>query len=86
MSTSSINIRIEESTKRDLESVCKELGLSVTTAFTIFAKKMCRERRIPFDVAIDPFYSTENLDHLRRSVSELDSGRGLERGLLDADE
>ena len=84
MSTSNINIRIEESTKRDLESVCKELGLSVTTAFTIFAKKMCRERRIPFDVAIDPFYSTENLDHLRRSVSELDSGRGLERGLLDA--
>ena len=58
----------------------------MTTAFTIFAKKMCRERRIPFDVAIDPFYSTENLDHLRRSVSELDSGRGLERGLLDADE
>ena len=86
MSTSNIKIRIEESTKRDLESVCKELGLSVTTAFTIFAKKMCRERRIPFDVAIDPFYSTENLDHLRRSVSELDSGRGLERGLLDADE
>ena len=86
MSTSNINIRIEESTKRDLESVCKELGLSVTTAFTIFAKKMCRERRIPFDVTIDPFYSTENLDHLRRSVSELDSGRGLERGLLDADE
>jgi len=86
MSTSNINIRIEESTKRDLESVCKELGLSVTTAFTIFAKKMCRERRIPFDVAIDPFYSTENLDHLRRSVSELDSGRGLERELLDADE
>ena len=86
MSTSNINIRIDESTKRDLESVCKELGLSVTTAFTIFAKKMCRERRIPFDVAIDPFYSTENLDHLRRSVSELDSGRGLERGLLDADE
>lgn len=86
MSTSNINIRIEESTKRDLESVCKELGLSVTTAFTIFAKKMCRERRIPFDVAIDPFYSTENLDHLRRSVSELDSGRGLERGLIDADE
>ena len=86
MSTSNINIRIEESTKRDLESVCKEIGLSVTTAFTIFAKKMCRERRIPFDVAIDPFYSTENLDHLRRSVSELDSGRGLERGLLDADE
>ena len=86
MSTSNINIRIEESTKRDLESVCKELGLSVTTAFIIFAKKMCRERRIPFDVAIDPFYSTENLDHLRRSVSELDSGGGLERGLLDADE
>lgn len=86
MATTNISIRIEESTKRDLESVCRELGMSVTTAFTIFAKKVCREGRIPFDVSIDPFYSTENLDHLRRSVSELDSGRGLERGLLDADE
>ena len=86
MSTTNINFRIEESTKRDFESVCKELGMSVTTAFTIFAKKVCREGRIPFDVSIDPFYSSENLHHLRRSVSALDSGNGLDRGLLDDDE
>ena len=31
---------------------CKELGLSMSTAFTIFAKKMRRERRITFEVSI----------------------------------
>lgn len=40
MSNTNINIRIEESTKRDFESVCKELGMSVTTAFTIFANRL----------------------------------------------
>ncbi len=47
MATTNISIRIEESTKRDLESVCRELGMSVTTAFTIFAKKVCREGESP---------------------------------------
>ncbi|MEE0613302.1 MAG: type II toxin-antitoxin system RelB/DinJ family antitoxin [Collinsella stercoris] len=86
MATTNISIRIEESTKRDLESVCRELGMSVTTAFTIFAKKVCREGRIPFDVSIDPFYSSENLNHLRRSIASLDSGGGVEGELIDVDE
>ena len=32
-----------------------------TTAFTIFAKKVSREKRIPFDVSVDPFYSESNM-------------------------
>ena len=39
------------------EEVCAEMGLSMTTAFTIFAKKVSREHRIPFEVSADPFYS-----------------------------
>lgn len=31
----------------------------------------------PFEVSIDPFYSRENLAHLRRSVSALDEGHGV---------
>ena len=60
MATATINIRIDETTKRDMEAVCKDLGMSMTTAFTIFAKKVGRERRIPFEVSVDPFYSEEN--------------------------
>jgi len=70
-------------TKRDMEAVCKELGMSMTTAFTLFAKKVGREKRIPFEVSIDPFYSEENLAHLRRSVAALNEGHGTAHGLVE---
>ena len=74
MSQVLVNFRMDAEDKKGMEEVCKELGLSMTTAFTIFAKKMKRERRIPFDVSVDPFYSEKNLAHLKRITSEIDSG------------
>ena len=83
MATATINIRIDEDTKRDMEAVCKDLGMSMTTAFTIFAKKVGRERRIPFEVSVDPFYNEENLAHLRRSIAALNTGHGVAHELTD---
>lgn len=80
-----VNVRMDVETKRDMESVCKELGMSMTTAFTIFAKKMGRERRIPFEVSIDPFYTEANLAHIRRGVAALDAGRGASHELLEGE-
>lgn len=36
----------------------------MTAAFTIFAKAVTREKRIPFEVSADPFYSESNLKRL----------------------
>lgn len=83
MATATINIRIDEATKRDMEAVCKDLGMSMTTAFTIFAKKVGRERRIPFEVSVDPFYNEENLAHLRRSIAALNASHGVAHELTD---
>ena len=83
MATATINIRIDEATKRDMEAVCKDLGMSMTTAFTIFAKKVGRERRIHFEVSVDPFYNEENLAHLRRSIAALNTGHGVAHELTD---
>ena len=74
MSQVLVNFRMDEEDKKGMEEVCKELGLSMTTAFTIFAKKMKRERRIPFDVSVDPFYSDSNISYLHRVISEIESG------------
>lgn len=76
MASTTINFRIDEDTKHDLEAVCKNLGMNTTTAFTIFAKKVVRENRIPFEVSVDPFYSEENIAHLKRSIEALNAGRG----------
>ncbi len=48
----SINIRLDESTKEQLDEVCQELGLTVTGAFNVFARAVVRERRIPFELSL----------------------------------
>ena len=70
-----VNFRLDEEDKKGMEEVCHELGMSMSTAFTIFAKKMRRERRIPFEVSVDPFYSETNQAYLRKVISEIDSGK-----------
>ena len=69
-----VNFRMDKEDKIGMEEVCKELGMSMTTAFTIFAKKMKRERRIPVDVSIDPFYSDGNQEYLKKVIDDIDSG------------
>ena len=49
-----VNFRIDESVKKSMEQACREMGLSMTTAFTIFATKVGREKRIPFEVTAEP--------------------------------
>ena len=79
-------VRMDPELKRSMEQVCQELGLSMSTAFTIFAKKMAREHRIPFEVSADPFYSPANLAHLRRGIAALNAGHGTEHELIEVDE
>ena len=70
-----VNFRLDEEDKKGMEAVCRELGMSMSTAFTIFAKKMRREKRIPFDVSVDPFYSNENMSYLRKVISDIETGK-----------
>ena len=72
MAQTLINFRIEENTKKELEKICNELGITMSTAFNIFAKKVIREKRIPFDVSIDPFYSDSNQNALQESIKQLE--------------
>lgn len=83
MAQTMVSFRMDENLKHSMEEICEELGLSMTAAFTIFAKKMSREKRIPFDVSVDPFYSESNFAHLRRGISALDAGQGTEHDLIE---
>ena len=74
MSQTSVNIRMDEDLKKSFDYVCNELGMNMTTAITIFAKKMCREHRIPFEVSFDPFYSEINTAVLKESIDQLERG------------
>ena len=53
MTNMNINIRIDRDLKNQFEEFCANVGMSMSTAFTIFAKKVVREQRIPFEVGIE---------------------------------
>ena len=77
MAQTMVNFRMDEELKRQMEAVCKDIGLSMTAAFTVFATKVAREKRIPFELSADPFYSESNMEHLRRVIGEIESGQAV---------
>ncbi len=50
MANTSINIRMDAELKRQFEALYAK-GITMTTAFNIFAKKAVREYRIPFEIS-----------------------------------
>lgn len=66
---------MDDSLKKQTEDILGELGLNMTTAITMFAKAIVRERRLPLDLSVDPFYSAANQVRLKRSIEEYESSR-----------
>ncbi len=83
MSQTMINFRIDADVKKQLENVCNELGMSLSTAFTIFARKVIRDERIPFDVSIDSFYSKNNIEMIQKSVNEIKKGKTVKKTMKE---
>ena len=75
MSQSVLSVRMDDDLKRDFDKICDDLGMSMSTAVTMLAKKMTREKRLPFDVAMDPFYSASNMAALEHSIEQLKQGK-----------
>lgn len=83
-----VNFRMDADLKKSMEQACSELGMTMTTAFIIFAKKVSREKRIPFDVSVDPFYSESNMRYLERIAQDVAQGHAHfdEHELLETEE
>lgn len=75
MSQTNINIRMEENLKKEFEKFCSNVGMTMTTAFCIFAKKVVLEQKIPFEISTDPFYSKENMIRLEKAVKDVEEGK-----------
>jgi len=80
-----INFRIDEKIKKEMEKICREMGMSMTTAFTIFATKVTKEKRIPFEITADPFYSESNMRYLEKIITDIESGKAklVEHDLIE---
>lgn len=72
-----VSLRFEDNMKKELDQMCDEMGMNLTTFFMVYAKKALRERRIPFEIAApaDPFYSSENQAQLQRAEAQVKGGK-----------
>ena len=85
--TVNVNFKLDEDVKKRMERVCTDMVLSMSAAFTMFAKKVGREYRIPFEVSADPFYSESNLQHLESVMQDVKAGKArfAEHDLIEVD-
>lgn len=82
MAQTTINVRMDEELKKQFENFCNETGLNISTAINIFIKTVVRENQIPFKITGDPFYSEENMIHLKKAISNLNNGKGVSHELI----
>lgn len=48
-----MTFRVDNSLKKNFDSLCGEFGFSATAALTVFMKTVVRERKIPFEIKAD---------------------------------
>jgi DNA-damage-inducible protein J len=80
-----VNIRIDDELKARADDIFEELGLNMTTAFTMFVRQTIRQGGIPFEITTrtDPFYNTENIKVLRQSIKEAEEGKLTAHELIE---
>ena len=83
-----ISLRVDDDVKHNAEQILEDIGLSMSSAINIFLKKVVREKRIPFELSVDPFYSKENIAELERRISAVRTGESTlkQHELIEADD
>lgn len=81
MASTNINIRMDSDLKTQFEAFCADMGMTMTTAFNVFAKKAVREYRIPFEIGAEvPNAAT------RKAIEDAKKGVGMSRGFSSVQE
>lgn len=70
-----ISLRVDDDVKRNAEKIFDTIGLSMSTAINVFLKTVAREKRIPFELTADPFYSENNIKYLEKIAKDIDNGK-----------
>ena len=51
MAQATFSVRMDESLKKQFDSLCQDFGMNASTAINIFARAVVRQRRIPFEIS-----------------------------------
>jgi DNA-damage-inducible protein J len=88
MAQTTLSVRMDENIKKQFDAFCAEVGMNTSVAINLFAKAVLRERRIPFEIALndDPFYSDANLARLKKAIAQLDESNLIVKTMDELEE
>ena len=81
MANTNINIRMDADLKRQFEAFCADMGMTMTTAFNVFARKAVREYRIPFEVG-----GEMPNDDTKKAMEDARKGIGMSKAFSSVEE
>ena len=93
MAQTNLNIRIDEDLKQEFDTLCNDLGLTMTSAINVFVKMAVRRQRIPFEISKDipnaeTLAAIEEVQNMKRNphlYKGFDSVEALFKDLNDDD-
>lgn len=84
MATTNITMRIDEQLKAQLQELVSDLGMDMTTFFTLSAKQAVREQRIPFAISRD-IPNSETIEAIEE-VQQMKRNPSFGKSFTDVDE
>ncbi|MCD8122118.1 MAG: type II toxin-antitoxin system RelB/DinJ family antitoxin [Clostridiales bacterium] len=83
-----ISIRLDDDDKKELEEMCADMGMNISTFYMIYTKKALRDRCIPFEVAapVESFYSDANVRQIKKADKQLKSGHVVKKSIEELEE
>ncbi|MDR0979027.1 MAG: type II toxin-antitoxin system RelB/DinJ family antitoxin [Lachnospiraceae bacterium] len=74
MAQTTINVRMDEETKKKIEKIFEEMGMNISTAFNIFAKAVIQRNKIPFTITSDNFlYDADYKTYIEKALDDADN-------------
>ena len=78
-----VSIRMDDNLKKQAEELFNDLGMNLTTAFTIFVKQAIREQGIPFEITRE-IPNNETMEAIKE-VQQMKQNPSLGRSYTDVD-
>lgn len=80
-----LQIRIDPKTKKSAQKILEELGLDMTTAITVYLKRIVTKKGIPFELITENGLTLEQEAAILEASEEAEQGINVE-GPFDAEE
>ncbi|MBS9775930.1 MAG: type II toxin-antitoxin system RelB/DinJ family antitoxin [Fusobacterium sp.] len=79
MAYANLSARVDVRDKIAFEEFCNETGMNVSVAINTYIKYVLKERKMPFVIEGDKFYSKKNISAIEENIEAYKRGEGVSK-------